>query len=132
MDELTRGDKRLSLRERSQALVALDQLAWQLNQAAAWLSGLGVETEADMLEQAARSTAACCWLLSRPFRAQPPPDRWQGADQGISPAADGRLAPARTLDACSSRVLRPRIGAGHRPAIGSGIRWFSGDTGSAR
>lgn len=81
MDELARADKRLTLRERSQALAHLDQLAWQLNAAATWLASLGVETEADMIEQAARSVLASCWLLERPLRPQLPPGRWSQPDQ---------------------------------------------------
>ena len=52
-------------------------VAWELNSAASWLGDEVHETEADMLEQSARSILAACWLLSRPFRRQPPPDRWQ-------------------------------------------------------
>jgi hypothetical protein len=54
-------------------------VAWDVNAAASWLSREGHPTEADMLEQAARSILAACWLLERPFRAQPPPERWQQA-----------------------------------------------------
>jgi hypothetical protein len=78
------ADQRLSVHDRVAALDRLDKLAWELNSAAAWLSGNGIETEADKLEQAATTVLAACWLLSRPIRAQPPPERWQ------QPAAEGR------------------------------------------
>jgi hypothetical protein len=64
------------------ALAALERTAWELNSAASWLSREGHETESDMIEQSARSILAACWLLSRPFRAQPPPERWSAAQQG--------------------------------------------------
>ena len=46
------------------------------DEAAAWLSGFGVESEAEILEQSARSVLAACHLLGRPFRPQLPPGRW--------------------------------------------------------
>ena len=70
-------DGRINPRERVAALDALDALAWQLNAAGTWLGEGGAETESDMLEQAARSVAAACWLLSRPIRPQPGPEKWQ-------------------------------------------------------
>jgi hypothetical protein len=57
----------------------LERTAWDLNQAATWLGDEGHESEADMIESAARSILAVCWLLSRPFRPQLPPERWQQA-----------------------------------------------------
>jgi hypothetical protein len=36
----------------------------------------GIESEADLLDRAARDIAAACWLLERPLRAQPPPEQW--------------------------------------------------------
>jgi len=75
---------RISVRERVAALDALEALAWQLNQAGAWLGECGAETETDMLEQAARSILAACWLLSRPIRGEPGPERWQVAVSGTT------------------------------------------------
>jgi hypothetical protein len=69
----------INVRERVAALEALDGLAWQLNAAAGWLADGGCETEADMTEQAARGILAACWLLSRPIRSSPGPERWQVA-----------------------------------------------------
>jgi hypothetical protein len=82
MTELPRADRRLTLHERSRALQRLDELAFELNDIATWLGGLGVEVEADQLDQAAKGILAACWLLSRPFRTQLPPDRWRAAQQG--------------------------------------------------
>ena len=67
----------LSVHDRVQALTAMEANAVELNAIAAWLSKAGAETEADMLEQAARSVLASCWLLERPLRPQPPPERWE-------------------------------------------------------
>ena len=72
-------DTRISVRHLVAALASLEATAWELNQAAAWLSEQGRETEADMLEQAARDVLAACWLLERPIRPQLPPERWQQA-----------------------------------------------------
>jgi hypothetical protein len=80
MGELSRTDKRLAVAERLQALDRLEAVAVELNQIAAWLGGFGVETEADMAERAARDLLAACWLLSRPLRPEPPPDRWLATD----------------------------------------------------
>jgi hypothetical protein len=107
VDELARADKRLTLRERSQALQALELLAWDLNQAAAWLSGLGVESEADMLEQAARSVLASCWLLSRPLRTQLPPSRWSPAQQDDSGQSDGPQTAQDAPPGTYPQVSRP-------------------------
>jgi hypothetical protein len=73
-------DGRISVQERIRALEALEAIAWQLNAAGAWLGECGAETEADMLEDAARSVLAACWLLSRPIRPDPPAGRWQQPD----------------------------------------------------
>ncbi len=75
-------DGRISVRERMRALERLDRLAWELNQAGAWLAECGSETEGDMIEQAARSVLSACWLLSRPVRGEPGPERWQVAVSG--------------------------------------------------
>lgn len=73
-------DRRISIQDRTRALVALEAMAWDLNRAASWLTEAGIETEADMLDSAAKSILASCWLLSRPVRAALPPERWQAAD----------------------------------------------------
>jgi hypothetical protein len=78
-------DRRISVRERVQALQRLEALAFEVNQISAWLAGAGIETESDMLDQAAKAVLASCWLLSRPVRAQLPPERWQQAPDGYSP-----------------------------------------------
>jgi hypothetical protein len=80
--ELSRTDKRLSVAERLAATGWLEAVAFELNQIAAWLGGYGVETEADMTERAARDLLAACWLLSRPLRAEPPPERWHSGQNG--------------------------------------------------
>jgi hypothetical protein len=72
-----------TLHELVQALDRLNALAWELNQIGSWLAdNPSTETPSDMLEQAARSVLAACWLLERPLRPQPPPERWQGAPDG--------------------------------------------------
>jgi hypothetical protein len=70
-------DGRISVRERTAALERLNDLAFELNAAGAWLGECGSETEADMCEAGAKSVLAACWLLSRPLRPDPPADRWQ-------------------------------------------------------
>jgi hypothetical protein len=77
------ADQRLSVHDRVAALWHLDRLAREANQAAAWLSGAGFETEADMTEQAARSILAAAWLLERPLRPQLPPERWQDGSRAV-------------------------------------------------
>jgi hypothetical protein len=61
------------------ALASLEATAWELNKAATWAANEGHESESDMIEDAARSILAACWLLERPFRPQLPPSRWQGS-----------------------------------------------------
>jgi hypothetical protein len=64
------------------ALAHLERVAFDLNQAAAWLGeDASQETPSDMLEDAARSILAACWLIERPFRRQLPPGQW-AAQQG--------------------------------------------------
>jgi len=65
--------------------VALEAAAFELNQIAAWLADNGIETEADQIERAARDLLAACWLLSRPVRYPPPPERWQQPADGYPP-----------------------------------------------
>ena len=77
MAEVTRVDKRLSVAERMTAADRLEAMAVELNAIASWLGGHGVETEADMTERAARDLLGVCWLITRPLRADPPPERWQ-------------------------------------------------------
>jgi hypothetical protein len=45
------------------------------------LGRAGVETEADMIETAARNLLASCWLLERPLRPKPPPEQWHDGTQ---------------------------------------------------
>jgi hypothetical protein len=61
------------------ALDRLNALAFEVNQIGSWLAEAGIETESDKLELAATHIAAACWLLERPIRARPAPDRWQQA-----------------------------------------------------
>ena len=78
------ADRRVSVRERVMILDQVDQTAWWLNKLAGWLASREVESEADLLDQAAKDIATACWLLSRPIRAKPPPEAWKAAQ-----AADG-------------------------------------------
>jgi hypothetical protein len=81
-------DKRLSVHDRVRALDWLDYLARQLNKAAVYLAEQGFETEADLLDQAAKDTMAAVGMLSRPLRGRPPAELWQQPQQ--QPAADGQ------------------------------------------
>lgn len=78
-------ERRVSVRERVQILDQLDATMWWLNKLAGWLGERGVESEADLLDQAAKDIATACWLLSRPIRAKPPPEAWRQPQQ-----ADGQ------------------------------------------
>lgn len=71
------ADQRLSVHDRVQILSQLNQGAFWLNKLAGWLGRQGVETEADMIDQAARDLLAACWLLERPLRPKPPPEQWK-------------------------------------------------------
>jgi hypothetical protein len=46
------SDRRVSVRDRVLVLDQLNACAWWLNKLAGWLGSRGVETEADMLDQA--------------------------------------------------------------------------------
>ncbi len=70
-------DRRISLHERVQAVDRLEAMAWEANQIASWLARSDIETESDFIESAARTLLAACHLLSRPIRADAPPERWQ-------------------------------------------------------
>jgi hypothetical protein len=72
------ADQRISVHDRVLILDQLNACAWWLNRLAGWLGQRGVETEADIIEQAARNLLASCWLLERPLRANPPPEVWKG------------------------------------------------------
>ena len=74
-------DPRISVHDRVAALQRLDAIAFEANQIAAWLARCDVETESDMIEDAARSILAACWLLSRPIRAKLTAERWQRSAQ---------------------------------------------------
>lgn len=89
MDELTRADKRITRQERVRTIDYLAWLASEANKAADWLGDAQLETEADLVEQAARTLLASCWMLERPLRAQPPPARWQLPDQPSPPGQNG-------------------------------------------
>lgn len=74
-------DRRLSVRDRVSILAQLDATMWWLNRLSTWLGQRDVESESDLLDQAAKDIATACWLLSRPLRAKPPPERWQDGQQ---------------------------------------------------
>jgi len=76
------GDQQVSVRDRVQVLDQLDATAWWLNKLAGWLGERGAESEADLLDQAAKDIATACWLLSRPLRAKPPPEAWRQQADG--------------------------------------------------
>jgi hypothetical protein len=78
------ADQRISVHDRVLVLDQLNACAWWLNRLAGWLGHNGIESEADMVDDAARDLAAACWLLSRPLRAKPPPEQWKGAGTGLS------------------------------------------------
>jgi hypothetical protein len=83
------ADQRVSVRDRVRAIDHLEALAFQLNRASSWAADQDCETEADMLESAARSVLAACHLLGRPLRRDPPPERWQAGRVSL-----GRFCPA--------------------------------------
>jgi len=78
------SDQRITVRDRVQALERLNAVAWELNQVATWLAQAGIETEADMINQAAKDLLASCWLLERPIRARPAPERWSQPQQAVN------------------------------------------------
>jgi hypothetical protein len=73
---------KVSVHERVRSSDYLEWLAREANQAAAWLAEQGLETEADLVESAARTLLATCHMLERPLRPELPPERWQQADGG--------------------------------------------------
>ena len=84
------SDPRISVRDRVQVLAQLEQGARWLNALAAWLGSRGVESEADVIDQAARDLLAACWMLERPLRPKPPPELWKTAGTGHNvPAQQG-------------------------------------------
>jgi hypothetical protein len=87
-------DQRLSVHDRCQILGQLEQGARWLNALASWLGQQGVESEADMIDQAARDLLAAAYLLERPLQPKPPPERWPQpgtCEDGMSqPGADLR------------------------------------------
>lgn len=70
------------MHDRVLVLDQLNQCAWWLNKLAGWLGRQGVETEADIIDQAARDLLASCWLLERPLRPRLPPEPWRGTPDG--------------------------------------------------
>lgn len=78
------ADRRLSVRDRVQVLDQLDATLLWLNRLSAWLGEREIESEADLLDQAARDIATACWLLERPLRPKPPPEAWKTAGTGLS------------------------------------------------
>jgi hypothetical protein len=60
-------------------------LAMQLNSAAVWCGEVGLESESDLLNEAAIRAMAAVGMLSRPIIARPVAEAWQQA-------ADGRQA----------------------------------------
>jgi hypothetical protein len=77
------ADQRISVHDRVKVLDQVNGAAWWLNKLASWLGSRGVETEADMIDQAARDLLAACWLLERPLRLKPPPERWHDGGTGL-------------------------------------------------
>jgi hypothetical protein len=71
-------DQRISVHDRVAALDNLERLAFELNRAAAWLGREGCESESDQLDHASTLILSACWLLERPIRRQPTPERWAG------------------------------------------------------
>jgi hypothetical protein len=69
-------DRRLSVHDRVAVLGHLERAARELNAVAAWLGSLGVESEAEMIDGAARDLLAACFLLERPLRPKLPPQCW--------------------------------------------------------
>jgi len=67
------------------ALQALEAMAFEANRIAAWLGREGCESESDQLDHASTLILSACWLLERPIRRQPPPDRWQPAQPSYPP-----------------------------------------------
>jgi hypothetical protein len=91
----------LTVRDRLAALDHLEQTARYLNRLAAWLGEQGCETESDMTNESAKGLLAACWFLSRPIRAQPPPEQWrdgqQTAQRQPDPAYPQASAPPREM-----------------------------------
>ena len=83
------ADQRISTRDRVQILDQLDGTMWWLNKLAGWLGERGIESESDLLDQAAKDIATACWLLSRPLRAKPPPEAWHDGQQTAQSPANG-------------------------------------------
>ena len=77
------SDPRISVRQRVQVTDSLEGVALYLNRLAAWLGEQGLESEADMVNESAKSLLACCWWLNRPLRAQLPPSKWAGMEPGV-------------------------------------------------
>jgi hypothetical protein len=71
------ADRRISIRDRVQILDQLDATMWWLNKLSGWLASHDIESEADLLDQAAKDIATASWLLSRPIRAKLPPEAWR-------------------------------------------------------
>ena len=80
------GD-RLSVHDRVAVLQRIEAMATELNAIAAWL-GQRAESEADVIDGAARDLLAAAWMLERPLRPKPPPERWQlgaGMEPPVTP-----------------------------------------------
>jgi len=60
-------DQRISVRHRVLAIDHLERVALDLNEVASWLGEAGCQTEADAVNDAAKSLLASCWWLSRPL-----------------------------------------------------------------
>jgi len=67
---------RVSVRDRVKVIEDIEGVALYANQIAVWLGEQGLEVEADMVNDAAKSLLASCWWLERPLRPQLPPQRW--------------------------------------------------------
>ena len=67
---------RVSVRDRVKVIADVEAMALYANSVAAWLGEQGLEVEADMVNDAAKSLLSACWFLDRPLRVQLPPQRW--------------------------------------------------------
>ena len=83
---------RVSVRDRVKVIADIEAMALYANSVAAWLGEQGVETEANAVDDAAKSLLAACWWLDRPLRAQLPPQRWPQPT-----CRDGMSAPGADL-----------------------------------
>ena len=89
------AEQRISTRQRVQVLQELETGAKWLNALAAWLGQQGIESEADVIDQAARDLLAAAYMLERPLRPRPPPERWQFGCTHPDPPGTGPAVPSQ-------------------------------------